>query len=58
MEKGKGAIKLIIALAVIGLCFFIAYAGLGEKKTGAFENIRLGLDLAGGVSITYQVVDE
>ncbi len=58
MEKGKGALKTVIALAVIGLCFFVACVGMGEKRTGAFENIRLGLDLAGGVSITYQVVDK
>ncbi|MCR5734317.1 MAG: protein translocase subunit SecD, partial [Lachnospiraceae bacterium] len=32
--------------------------GLGTEKTGAASNIKLGLDLAGGVSVTYQAVGE
>ena len=29
--------------------------GFGKGQTGAAKNIKLGLDLEGGVSITYQV---
>ena len=32
--------------------------GIGTEKAGAASGIKLGLDLAGGVSITYQVVGE
>ena len=32
--------------------------GIGTEKTGSAEDIKLGLDLAGGVSITYQVEGE
>lgn len=32
--------------------------GIGKSKSGAMKNIKLGLDLAGGVSITYQVKDK
>ena len=32
--------------------------GIGGKHSGAAKNIKLGLDLAGGVSITYQVKDK
>lgn len=44
---------LIIILTVAG--GLISYQGIGKKKTGSAKNIELGLDLAGGVSITYQV---
>ena len=37
------------------LGFTTACHGWGKDETGAAKNINLGLDLAGGVSITYQV---
>ena len=37
---------------------YTAIFGLGQNKSGAASSIDLGLDLAGGVSITYEVVDD
>ena len=45
-NKGKGLIGLIIALALVGLFGYFGYTTMND--------IKLGLDLAGGVSITYQ----
>ena len=49
-KKNKGI--LVVALTV--LLGYTTVVGLGSKHTGAAKNIKLGLDLAGGVSITYQ----
>lgn len=54
-STGKGAIALIITLACMAVLIFGAAVGYGEGKVGSAEKIKLGLDLAGGVSITYQV---
>ena len=58
MKKGKSAGILILILAILaGLTY---YTSLILSSTGTGENmsIPLGLDLSGGVSITYQVMDE
>lgn len=58
MKKSKAAVILIVILAALaGLAY---YASLILSSTGIGEemSIPLGLDLSGGVSITYQVVDE
>ena len=58
MKKNTGFITLFLAaLAMAGL-IYTAAAGVGEEKAGAASDIKLGLDLAGGVSITYQAVTE
>lgn len=49
-SKGKGLLGLLIMLAAIGLFGFFGY--------DTMDDIKLGLDLAGGVSITYQTVEE
>lgn len=56
--KVKGFGKLFLTLAVIAAVLFTALYGIGTKKLGSAEGIRLGLDLAGGVSITYEAVKE
>lgn len=53
-EKKNGWLPLIIVLAAIALCSYVALIGVGKGHKGSVENIRLGLDLAGGVSITYE----
>lgn len=58
MNKKKGIISLIATAALLVLLAFTCFKGFGELGTGATRNITLGLDLAGGVSITYQVKDE
>ena len=58
MKKSKGfAINAAVEEAIAGLAY---YASIILSSTGAGEgkNIKLGLDLAGGVSITYQVVTD
>lgn len=58
MNKKKGILSLILTAALLVLLAFTCFKGFGELGTGATRNITLGLDLAGGVSITYQVKDE
>ena len=55
MKKSRGIINLILTVAVICLLGFTSVVGFGATGAGAAKNIKLGLDLAGGVSITYQV---
>ena len=54
MKKSRGVLSLILIAAVIGFLGFTTIHGLNEKGMGSAENIKLGLDLEGGVSITYQ----
>ena len=56
--KGKGFLHLLVAVLVIAAIAFVAIFGIGEKKSGSASDVKLGLDLAGGVSITYQTVKE
>lgn len=58
MKKNKAVLTLFLTVVLTGLLLFTAAVGWGEGKTGAAKNIRLGLDLAGGVSITYEAVGE
>lgn len=58
MKKRKAVIILLVMLlALVGLTY-AAVEGIGTEKAGAASGIKLGLDLAGGVSITYQVVGD
>lgn len=58
MKKNKGILSLILVALLTILLGFTTVVGLGSKHTGAAKNIKLGLDLAGGVSITYQAKGE
>ena len=58
MKKNKGIISLVATVLVIILLGVTAVTGLGKNGAGAAKNINLGLDLEGGVSITYQVKGE
>ncbi|MCI9423092.1 protein translocase subunit SecD [Lachnospiraceae bacterium WCA-9-b2] len=58
MKKNRGIICLILTVVLIALMGFTVLVGFGKTETGAMKNIKLGLDLAGGVSITYQVKDK
>ena len=58
MKKSKAAVILVSILAAFaGLAYYasiiLSSTGIGEEMS-----IPLGLDLSGGVSITYQVMDE
>ncbi len=58
MKKNRGILSLVVTVALIALMGFTVLVGFGKTGTGAMKNIKLGLDLAGGVSITYQVKDK
>ena len=45
-KKGKSLIGLLLLLVAVGIFGYFGYSTMGA--------IKLGLDLAGGVSITYQ----
>ena len=56
--KKKGMLQLLFTVVVIAACAFIVLFGFGKWNRGKAENINLGLDLAGGVSVTYEAVDK
>lgn len=58
MNKSKGTLHLLITVIVIALVSVVAFVGIGDDGAGSIYDIKLGLDLAGGVSITYQVVGD
>lgn len=58
MNKNKSLAVVISAVLLIILLGFTTIVGFGPTGTGAARNIVLGLDLSGGVSITYGVVGE
>lgn len=49
-SKRKGAVRLALLLVLIAVAGFFGYSYM--------DDIKLGLDLAGGVSITYQAKEE
>lgn len=56
--KTLGFLHLGFMVIVVAVLCLVAVFGLGSSKYASVEDIRLGLDLAGGVSITYQTVKE
>ena len=58
MKKNKAIVILLcILLLLIGVTY-VDFFGIDAEGTGSASDISLGLDLAGGVSITYQVVGD
>ena len=58
MKKNQGILVLILTAVLIGLLSFTSAVGFGKTGTGSAKNIKTGLDLSGGVSITYQAVGD
>ena len=54
MKKSRGVIVMLLTVLVIGALGFTCINGVDSTGSGAAKNIKLGLDLAGGVSITYE----
>lgn len=54
MKKKQGIFVLVLTVIVIGFLAFTTAVGFGPTGTGAARNIKTGLDLSGGVSITYK----
>lgn len=57
-EKNKGLLHILLIAAVIGVLTVVTMIGIGSQHKGSAKNIKLGLDLAGGVSITYESVEK
>lgn len=54
MKKNKAVFGLFLVLILTAFLCYTAAVGIGPTGTGSVKNIQTGLDLAGGVSITYQ----
>lgn len=54
----KGILQLLLVIVVIAALGSVSLIGIGKQHKGSAKNIKLGLDLAGGVSITYQAKKE
>ncbi len=57
-NKGRGIAVFIATLLIIAGLGYYAYVILSSTGVGEDKSIKLGLDLAGGVSITYQIEEE
>ncbi|HAE44585.1 MAG TPA: protein translocase subunit SecDF [Lachnospiraceae bacterium] len=54
MKKRTSVIVLILAVIFTIVTGYTALVGWGENGRGSMKNIHTGLDLSGGVSITYE----
>ena len=54
MKKNKGIVVLLLTAIITVILCYTAGVGIGPTGTGSAKNIKTGLDLSGGVSITYQ----
>ena len=58
MSKTWRIVLFFVTLICVAGFVYIALFGIGETKYGSAVEIKQGLDLAGGVSITYEVVGD
>lgn len=58
MKKSNAIITLLVFLTILAGVTFIDVKGIDGNGKVAASDITLGLDLAGGVSITYEVVGD
>ena len=56
--KRNAVIFLLLFCLVVAGAVYMALYGVGKNSTGRAKDISLGLDLQGGVSITYQIMDD
>jgi len=57
-HKTKSMLSLLFIAVVLAALSFVSVVGIGPDKKFSAANIKRGLDLAGGLSITYQTVKE
>ena len=57
-SKGRGAAMLMVIALILGGLAYYASIILSSTGIGKDMSIKLGLDLAGGVSITYEVEED
>ena len=58
MKKSRAIVVLLCVILLIAGISYVDLWGVDAEGTGSAADIKLGLDLAGGVSITYQVVGD
>ena len=58
MKKSKAIIILLCVIVLLAGVTYVDIKGVDENGSGSASDIHLGLDLAGGVSITYQAVGD
>ena len=58
MKKNKAITILLCVLLILAGVTYVDIFGVNPEGDGSASDIKLGLDLAGGVSITYQVVGD
>lgn len=58
MKKNRAIAVLVLTVLITVFLCYTAAIGIGPTGTGSAKNIKTGLDLAGGVSITYQAKDK
>ena len=58
MDKKKGYLSLLGILIILVAGIYACIFGVDDNAAGSAKAIKQGLDLAGGVSITYEVVGE
>ena len=56
--KRKAVINLIIFFLLLAGGIYMAIAGVGQNESDKTANVPLGLDLQGGLSVTYEIQDE
>lgn len=56
-KKKSWAVLIVVVLMIIA-CAYVSAVGYGKDHIGTAKNIKLGLDLAGGVNITYEADEE
>lgn len=58
MKKSRGIVILLVIVLATGFLGYLSAFGIGSDEFGSAKDIKLGLDLAGGVSITYETTEE
>lgn len=58
MKKSKAIVILLVLVLLLGGLGYTAAVGVGSEHKASASDIKLGLDLAGGVSITYKVAGD
>ena len=56
-SKSRSIVSIVIFAVLLALIVFTGAVGYGYSRSGSINDIKLGLDLRGGVSITYQAVE-
>lgn len=54
----KAVFALLVFLALVAGGIYMAMFGVGKNEVGKASNIPLGLDLQGGLSVTYEITNE